>query len=165
MSVLMAIDPGNCSGIAVFDKGILYDVYLHDWSKSQFVNTSKYLDPDELVIEIPKIYPRENWKGDPNDEIKVAVIAGKFIGCFNNLPYSRIQEVRPHQWKGSRPKKVHCLYILGLLLPKEIVVLERDLKKSYMVIKDEISQDKKTKTHNAIDAIGVGLWKLRRVQK
>jgi hypothetical protein len=159
MGNLMAIDPGNCSGVAYFENNQLEWVSLFrdfTWPMGSF---RIWNHVDELIVEIPQIYDRKNWKGDPNDEIKVAVKAGILERNFNP---DKLTEVFPHQWKGNRPKKVHCLYILSLLLPQEKLVLERDLKKSFEVIKAEISQEKSTKTHNAIDAIGIGLWKLKR---
>jgi len=129
-----SIDPGK------------HGVGLASWSGStlleaRYVPTEVRLsDVDLVVCEVPQIYPMEKWKGDPNDLIDVAVVAGMHLA--KGL---RQVMVRPREWKGSVPKTIHNNRVLTQLDP---------LKKAMV---DVIP---KTLRHNVVDAIGLGLWYL-----
>ncbi|NIQ90988.1 MAG: hypothetical protein GWM98_04570 [Nitrospinaceae bacterium] len=152
-----AIDPGSSSGVALFDQEGLWDVFLLKGdAPEQSQELHRYLR-EELaaggwfscaVVEIPQIYDRRKWKGDPNDLIKVAVTAGALAGTFFRRTGS-IEFVKPATWKGSRPKEIDNEFTLSLLTPDELLRFER-------------AKAPKSKRHNLIDAIGIGLWKLKR---
>lgn len=133
-------------GWAVFDQKVLIRAGLivnKDIIESAVLLYQSY-KPKLLVVEKPKIYPIEKWKGDPNDLIDVAITAGVVIGVFKD---SKIDLVLPHTWKGQRPKDVDNQYTLSLLTKIE---------------QGKIGHYPKTKMHNVIDAIGLGLWKIGR---
>jgi hypothetical protein len=148
---IIAIDPGQWSGVAYFDNGLLTRADLLGKGAEgiqEFTDTAHIFKADGLqaVIEIPQVYPQRQWKGDPNDLIGVAYIAGIFSSWLYEYG-AEITLVKPHEWKGSRPKDVDTKYTLKCLDAPERRIIP-DLPK--------------TKLHNVIDAIGIGLWYLKR---
>ena len=104
--------------------------------------------PLMLVIEWPQIYHK--WsKGDNNDLLPLAAIAGNLMSHF---PWAKTQLPKPAQWKGQVPKDVHNARVL-----KRLSVDETRLVAAARVAK--------SKAHNMIDAIGLGLWALGRMTK
>lgn len=97
-----------------------------------------------LHIEIPRIYPRSDQrKGDLNDLIEVAGVAGAIAGRFN-LPTTWYY---PADWKGQVPKKV---------------MTERIRKKlSAAELENVISVG--AKDHNTLDAVGIFLHSVGRL--
>jgi len=152
MTTLISIDPGKASGVAQFRDGVLCACDIYEIAKNEICLFSL----DVLVIEIPQVYPVRAWKGDPNDLIEVARIAGVWEGLFTSHNYRHmptsiidVVHVRPHEWKGNRPKDVDNAYTLSKLTDAERAVIDK-------------AQIPKSKLHNAIDAVGIGLWYLNR---
>jgi hypothetical protein len=150
---LMTIDPGNNTGVAEFRNGILLNCGLfkcidtRQYTKDLF-RLMDLAKPDQVVIEIPRIYSMANQKGDPNDLIGLAKQVGICIAAAS--PFCLVEEIYPQQWKGQRPKKVDNKYVESLLHKP----IETDILGCLKVTKDE--------RHNILDAIGIGLWKLGR---
>ena len=153
---LLAFDPGTNTGWAAFSTsgrlkaaGLIEfeDCYprcmIHDFPNLEGVKN--------VIIEKPRIYDRKLWKGDPNDLISVALIGGFCAGVeFRDMyttigGYREIEYIYPQDWKGGRPKDVDNKYTLTLLDHEETIILSK-LKLP------------KTKLHNVIDAVGIGLW-------
>lgn len=134
--VLVAVDPGkHACGWAVF-----YDGHLYTCGLGEIPNMFRY--PDDLVVEIPQIYQQRKWQGDPKALVEVAFAAGRST-AWHPEPHT----IRPHDWKGSRPKDICNRVTMNALTDEE---------------KDLIPTLPKTKLHNVIDAIGIGLWRLGR---
>lgn len=155
MAGMIAIDPGKNTGIAAFNTGgdLIYCClvkYQKEFGYFSYIRqilwAMEYFTPLQVAIERPQIYPQRQQKGDPNDLIDVAILAGICIGAAQDCS---IDLVKPHAWKGSRPKTVDVNYTKSLLSPVEKRILEK-----CDCIKSEL--------HNVIDAIGIGLWKLGR---
>jgi len=154
---LLAVDPGlRTTGYALFNAGELVQCGLWEIEKKKSLEEcvwtiakkskvfSKHVD--KLIIEIPQIYRQRYWMGDPNDLITVAIIVGTVCGCL------RIKDVvftTPSNWKGQVPKNIHNKRVLGKLTKQEVRVLNGCTVKASLL-------------HNTLDAIGVGLWYLRR---
>jgi len=154
MAGVLAIDPGKNTGIAKFEGEDLVWCDLVKCSKAEgyckytrkILQILSYFSPFTVVIERPQIYPQRQQKGDPNDLIDVAILAGICIGAAQDCA---VDLVKPHAWKGSRPKTVDVNYTKSLLSLAEKRILEKcDCRKSEL--------------HNVIDAVGIGLWKLGR---
>jgi len=155
MNRLIAIDPGKAGlGWASFVGDRLSSVGL--LVCKSLTETTEVLTrmmgracppPSTVVIEVPQVYQQRLQKGDPNDLIDVAVIAGIAAGVA--AQFVEPQPVRPHAWKGNRPKAIDNAYTLSLLSEEEKLVLDG-------------CGAPKSKLHNVIDAIGIGLWKLGR---
>ena len=151
MSTLIAIDPGKGLGWAVFKGSELADAGLLTGGLGQLSSELMAIcgqwKPDGAVIEIPQVYQQRSWKGDPSDLIGVAIAAGIAFAAI--APYTEATLVTAHTWKGNRPKRIDNRYTLKLLSVKEQAQLKAaGIKPSLL--------------HNTLDAIGLGLWKLRR---
>ncbi len=137
--ILVSIDPGkHSSGFAVFKDGKLIQCGMA--KRAAEINSE--WSPDIVIMEHMVIYDRKRWKGDPNDLID-ASIAGAFIaGDLHPTVFKTVKD-----WKGQTPKAVSKDRILSLLDDAERSVIPNYVK-SLM--------------HNVIDAIGIGLWELKR---
>jgi len=60
-----------------------------------------------LCVEGQKIYPKEKSKGDPNDMVKVAIVAGAMLGVADSLYMLHAYLPTPREWKGALPKSIH----------------------------------------------------------
>lgn len=145
---LASIDPGTRSvGFAVFTGGTLTeaglcvpDVTVPPWLR----------DLDVIVVEQMQVYVQSKQKGDPNDLISVAQVAGEFVGAARVLnPGIEAIYYRPSVWKRSVPKAVMGERILRALRAEE---------------RDKIAHVAKSLLHNAIDAVGLGLYELGRMR-
>lgn len=134
---MISVDPGvNASGVAYWKNGELKAVY--------------YMRPstiwDSLIIELPQVYMGSKSKGNPNDLIRLAFEAGRISG----LSVHDIETVLPRQWKGTIKKEVMLKRVVSRLTDAELLLLKGlNLPRSA--------------EHNAVDAIGIGLWKLGRL--
>ena len=150
MTRVIAIDPGQWSGVAYFEDGVLTRAELVGKGEDEVAAYTLLRHGNRLgvqgVIEIPQVYQQRQWKGDPNDLISVAYIAGMFGGWLRGAG-AEVLTVLPHKWKGSRPKDVDVRYTLSCLTDEERMLLPR-LPAS--------------KLHNVIDAVGIGLWHQKR---
>lgn len=132
--VVISIDPGTDSGWALFD-GLLQGCGL---GQSPVAG-------DVLVIERPQVYP--DHKANPDDLITLAIDVGRraaLARCKTTI------YIRPRQWKGQVPKTIHNARVLAMLKPEET--------RTFL----SLTQNVGTKIHNVIDAIGLGLWYLRK---
>lgn len=140
---MMAVDPGTKStGLAFF-----LDGKLRSADRRKFTTCAE-LQPfgqeslvDVLVCEVPQAYPRS--KVDPNDLIKLALLAGGLVA--QTIAVHKVL-VKPREWKGQVPKKIHNARTLAALTPAELKLCEGV-------------------SHDEIDAVGLGLWYLGRVGK
>lgn len=94
-TALIAIDPGKRIGWALALGGRL-------------MAYGTVGDPRELpaatcaIVEMPRVYPSAaKWKGDPQDIVKVAFIAGR---CAER--YLQHWLVEPREWRGGAPEHV-----------------------------------------------------------
>lgn len=144
---LLAIDPGvHVFGWAFFHKELtacgLTTIAEPSWPWSMWLL-------ERLVVEVPQVYSQRHWKGDPNDLVDVALAAGIVIGRTHA---GAVLTTRPHEWKGNVPKAVHQLRVLALLDTSE-----RDILDGCGVVR--------SKLHNVVDAVGLGLWALGRTAR
>ena len=157
----ICVDPGvrGC-GFAQFEAGVLkhaayiknptesgrgYDVY----AKMAFAIGDRCLGSyQSLIIELPRIYGGSSQqKGDPNDLLDVAGV-GAAISAHLFTVVSKVESVLPQEWKGQVPKEVMTGRISRAITNEERNCIE----KCYSSL-----------THNVLDAIGIGLWKLNRI--
>lgn len=145
---LVTIDPGTeQAGFALFTEGVLVRAELivekgttkeqRAWKVAKKLG-ALYEKDSELVIEHPQVYTR--GPGDPDDLLALALVVGGVLALCDGG-----EIVRPAQWKGQVPKKIMSARILKALSDEE-----------------RILTDKIKNNHNVLDAIGVGLWKLKR---
>ncbi len=97
------------------------------------------------VIEKPQVYTQRKMKGDANDLITIALVAGYCASFFENSEF-----VLPRTWKGTVDKDVMCKRIVNRWMNER----EQEILGSKGIPKSQIN--------NTIDAIGVGLHHLGR---
>lgn len=143
--MILAVDPGkHAQGLAWFYDGKLMSaVYVNN---ADLVNEiDSYDSVTELHIErqyLPKGHPR------PMDIVELAHGAGLVRGVVQALsPSVKVIEHLPVQWKGNVPKPIMAKRILAKLDPNEVARIQR------VGYKD----------HNTLDAIGIGLFALKRI--
>jgi hypothetical protein len=147
MGSLVAFDPGTYSGFAWFIGRTLQSCSLIEspWRYSG-IELDHFLDASpDCVCEFPFLYPGGRGKGDGNDLLKVARIAGLLTAPFSE---DRVRLIYPRTWKGNVPKELMLDRILTRLSEEE---------------KARIPRLPKGKLHNVIDAIGIGLHHLGRL--
>lgn len=147
--MIVAIDPGkHASGWAAFHGGEL-QLCGYTGSHKTVVATLEPIfgTPELVIIEAPRVYDRRRWKGDPNDLIDISIAGGILVGA---LRPEAIKIIRPQDWKGQTPKDIQAERTLAKLTEAERLQLEGVTTKS--------------KLHNVIDAVGIGLWELKRCQ-
>jgi len=102
------------------------------------------------VIELPRIYEQRKSKGNPEDVLRVAVMAGHTSARGTSWL------VRPHDWKGDIPKRDRSGRAIRI---ESYIVHRRNVK----AIGEYMPQDVPASlAHNVADAVGIGLWWLRR---
>lgn len=167
MSTLVSIDPGASScGIAVFKEGELRTAFLvapntqgtagytrglvvADAASRALQHCRVHADSPSIFCEIPRVYPQASQqKGDPNDLIHVAITGAMVCEALALSERAReVSYVYPHEWKGNIDKKIMLARI-----EKTLTVAERSRV-----------QSAGAKTHNILDAVGIGLWTLARL--
>lgn len=144
--ILLAIDPGANTGIAIFKFGILVHADLinldsvKDQSKINELILLRSNPKVRTVVEIPIVYLGSKSKVNPNDLIRLTYRAGA-LGGFG------AETITPVSWKGNVPDDILYKRILSKLTDTE---------------KQAIPNRGKSVLHNTLDAIGIGLKKLGR---
>ena len=103
--------------------------------------------PSHVVVEHPQVYSRRRSKGDPNDLLPLAMINGG-VAMYFRAP---VISPTPSEWIGGIPKAAMgdpWASPRGRLLQSRLSELERATIVS---------------THDALDAVGIGLWALGRL--
>lgn len=166
---LIAIDPSlTCTGWAWFGNGALLTagwistspemgsplVRAHHIALNIGESTSVGAD---FVFEAPQIYQTSRGAGDPN---KIA-LGWLVIGAIGECGWvKRSETVFPAKWKGQVPKPVMFERIKRRLTDHEIgCCKDLDILKG----PEAKCPGASSKAGNAMDAIGVGLWKLGRL--
>ena len=143
---MIAIDPGKWSGWALFHRGKLHAAGVLSEAAILEAPPVPEWAPAIAVIEEPRIYPLGRGKGDPNDILKLALTVGDLRGFYRRHGL-HVELVTPRRWKGTVPKAIHGERVLAALAPDEVAILPTLPK---------------TKRHNMVDAIGIGVWWLEK---
>lgn len=152
MTHVLAIDPGlRATGYAFFRGGNLASCGLIRCKLTERADIAaaigrelalQFLRPlDAIIIEVPQVYQSRLMKGDPNDLVSIALVAGAAL----QVPAKVRRAVSPHQWKGNTPKDVTCRRLLMALNEQERDILADAAVPSSL-------------RHNILDAIGIGKW-------
>lgn len=154
---LLAIDPSvNGTGIAAFEGGLLTAAIVWECdlrvepekfgeiSKAffEFSKGARFTAWDVLVCEVPEVYrnaPR------PQDLLAVTMVAGALC----TIPAKKVCTYLPKVWKGQVPKKIHHERLLTQINADERAIL------------DAAKKEAGAGFHNAMDAVGIGLWYLQ----
>jgi hypothetical protein len=156
MRTLVAVDPGKeLAGVAYFRDDTLVaaalirpDPATPYWVArfvAEWVQREVKEPLDAILCEAQQIYPGPR-KADPNDLLPLAYVAGAVQARINAGQYGL---VLPRVWTGGVPKDVRVRKVLNELTPEETDVF------------NEVAGPK-GKMHNVVDAIGIGLFALKR---
>lgn len=154
---LVAIDPGKkWNAYARFRGGVLLAVEYKEVFREPIVSLQlPWVGGGGnliVVVEKPQVYPGGRTQR-PNDLIDVAIGAGIGVGHFLNATADvAVEQITPRTWKGTVPKEVMERRILSRLTDSE-----NDVILQYSATLP------KSKRHNVVDAVGIGLWKLGRL--
>lgn len=154
---LVSIDPGlGGTGIAVWENARLTDVLIVRTDPGDPLvervmivraAAARMVKPlDLLVIEYQQTYGGRAAKGDANDLLKATLLSGALLtlsDCIATL-------VLPHEWKGSAKKDVTRARCLEDLTEAELQIVSERCGKNQKLQGD------------VWDAVGIGLWWLRR---
>jgi len=148
---LIAIDPGKVTGAAYFEDGELVRAEVCTFEECRlFIENAARIGASRrsgtCVIEVPQVYPGQQQKGDQNDLITLAVMVGQYVECARMQRFEPVL-VKPREWKGQLPKDVCWSRVSAALSVEEI---------------KRIPKLPKSKAHNMQDAIGIGMWFLKR---
>lgn len=162
MTALISIDPGTEeTGIALYRGGTLVDVDVLRVKRSVGAREPRasvmgrlvverareWKEPFRFVLEYPQVYKHgPGAEVDPDDVLALVLVLGHVWGTFRGVNGNTMELVRPAGWKGQVPKKIMNNRIVGTLTPSE----------------RQLVHDKVRSNHNALDAVGIGLWALRR---
>lgn len=141
--ILVSVDAGkHKSGFAIFENGELVGCGLartHSNDLRGMWAGQAWPWPELGVLEVPVIYDRRRWEGDPNDLVAIAAAGGFVLGTATP---KRFKTITPQDWKGQTPKPIQAKRTLAKLSKQERKLAFSD--------------------HNVVDAIGIGLWELQR---
>jgi hypothetical protein len=168
VTTLVSIDPGTEeTGIALYRAGALVDVDVLRVKRSvgnreQRASVMGRLAVDKVrawcglsgggtsvrvVLEYPQVYRHgPGAEVDPDDVLCLVLVLGHLWGTFHGVNGNALELVRPATWKGQVPKRVMNNRIIATLTKTE----------------QQLVHDKVRSNHNAIDAVGIGVWALRR---
>lgn len=166
MSVLLAVDPGvRYPAGALFVSGVLQKASRVKIPKGIGPKTPVLercraisfaiaewagVTPDVLVSEFPQIYPADKSKGDPNYLTPLAAMGGVLAGFY---PNARVLSPLPKEWTGNIPKNEDGD---PLDSPRGRRVWER---------LSEVERTRVVPSHDAVDAVGLGLYGLGRFER
>lgn len=98
-TTLLAIDPGNSSGWALFSGGVLTHAGTCRTPPLQAISAT------HIIAERPTIYPTDVAK--PAGIITLAIGLGRWLEANRHVPPERVTLVEPRSWKGSVKKTIH----------------------------------------------------------
>ena len=96
-----------------------------------------------VCVEGQQFYGTERSKGDPNDLIRLAQVAGVMLGALLLRAPERWAMPLPRQWKGSTPKAIHH---------------ERLAAQHPHWVEPVTQHTPKSKQHHVWDAVGLLEW-------
>lgn len=166
-SRILALDPGyghdgGC-GVALFDHdGTLLDGDLvpsppraHSdvlWRTRKIALDvltwleGRNVEAQILVVEWPQIYAASRSPGDPNDILGLAGVCSAVAALY---PWQGHRAYLPREWKGTAPKSA-----IGKRVLARLTEFER-----------RCIHDWGARTHNVLDAVGLGLHHLGRLER
>ena len=101
-------------------------------------------------------------RADPNDLLNLPGVTAAFAALLGGLPPEALYSVKPGEWKENIDKNVMCARIWGRLTPVERARVERLPARQKAVDPDAVPGGL---MHNALDAIGIGLHFLGRLER
>lgn len=146
---LLSVDSGGCSGFSYWNRGRLQWVN-HGNPEERLLLFAPVTD---LVIEWPHKGDGNSTKGDLQTlTYRAGLVVGQVIALQGSVP--RVERVLANTWKGTSPKDVFAQRFVGALDTYERLIWEAYARTA-----------REEDAHNALDSLGLGLWKLGRLPK
>lgn len=173
---LLAIDPSiRRAGVALFREGVLVAVTTVKIAGSEAPMGQRCLNmgheivewvagldarPRVIAVEWPQIYRATKSPGDPNDLVGLAGVAMAVAGVLSIALAARHERLdvlsyTPAEWTGQLPKSTKSDGVKFSPRAKRIASHLTD---------DELQVWDTTRSHDAIDAVGIGLHALGRLE-
>lgn len=147
-NMFYAVDPGKKrSAVAAFRANEFVGV----WFASDGSMEMKENQVGSVAMEMPQSYPSSAVP--PQDLLDLAA-AGMAVSARLAKPLSNIRLIKPSEWKGQVPKNITQKRIERFLTMSERICLERCLQLVTPSLR-----------HNLYDAVGLGLFALKRVKR
>ncbi len=155
--ILVSIDPGvKACGVAVFKDGILISAkYVERKDRCPKALAAAVWDYvteelprdciDLVIVERPRTYGGRASRGDTNDLLDLSIVVGALLVAIGG----EYRLVYPADWKKQVPKEIMIARIKSKLSESEL---------------DNIIFCRGSKMHNVWDAIGIGLFQLKRLK-
>ena len=177
--MLIAIDPGyarrgqGCA-VALFEEGLLCAL---GFARPDTVPLRDFAPraASEVVWECPQVDARTR-SATPH-VVQLAAVGGTLAGMYAGACACRAVAIPPTTWKGATPKPVHHARMWRALCSAEQTMLggaetrERIEQAARSGALDRWGKPGASyypvtwDTHNLLDAVGLGLWRLRRVDR
>ncbi len=158
LGMLLAIDPGQDSGWALFNAERRLAICGLGLATLGTMRLLRALS--EVIIECEQLHGRS--EKNPNSILLMARNAGEWFGRCSEY-CENVRYIRVADWKGSTPKDINHRRTLEKLDPSELKALVigcKDLSPRSAAIDAAIRKGLTTsdKRQNVLDAIGIGLW-------
>lgn len=177
MTNLLTLDPGTRgAGVAVFvDRDLVGATYVHNpcregrrlnsavtlaravrhWAEVT-VNRSIH----RIAIEVMRSYEAGQQKGPQDDLIDVSLVSAAVAGTFHDVRPELMSTFYPQEWKGSVKAETFLGRILDRLESHEKAAIKLVGRIPLAEVPKSDSLD-----HNTLDAIGIGLKVLGRLER
>lgn len=116
---------------------------------------------DQLVLEFPRVYPNHSNKrsNDPNDLLELAGVNGAIAAW---LAATDARFFFPAEWKGQVPEIPCARQVLKAIGNDRQYIEGVEAFVLHMIAREAANKPLTNLTHNAIDAVGIGLHHLGR---
>jgi hypothetical protein len=178
---MISIDPGYAKrgkgcACARFDGGRLRCVWFARPEAAWRTTPAHAQRGVDLVVwEIPQV-DRRTRVSTPH-VVQLAAVGGTLAGLYAGAAGARVEPVTPAQWKGATPKPVAHGRMLRALNDAELAMVGgADTVAAVEAAKRKGARDRWSRDgssyypsswlmHNLLDAVGIGLWRLGRIDK
>ena len=107
----------------------------------------------QAADEVPQVYSAGFSRGDPNDLIDITIVAGAVLGTGDCTSVW----FRPREWKGQVEPDVMITRIRSKLSQIELNRVRLPTRRDGKSVRETVA-------HNVFDAIGVGLFALKKLK-
>jgi len=111
-----------------------------------------------IIMEWPQVYRQKHGYG--KDLLELSAVGGGVVSVFSEVDH---QLYEASEWTRSRPKGPNQKRILRHLEDGEIDRLASSLDEEPESIKQKVQNEKAGQIEHVIDAVGIGLYHLRRM--
>ena len=157
--MIVSFDAGKYSlAWAAFEQDVLTNCGFIEWSEEKWPSEIERRfragfdwAPCRYLIEYQQIYTSGRHRTrKPADVLACTLTVGRVQQALGQ--YAKLELVLPHTWKGSVKKEIMTERIPTFLSTAERAILHA-------------AKVPNAKRHNVVDAIGLGLWGLRRLTR